>query len=87
MGKVKYCFSCDSFPCANLNHWDKRYRTKYVMSMIENLKYIERHGVRDFIRNEKKRWACPTCGNLICVHKPQCPSCGSKWIGKCGAAD
>ena len=87
LGKVKYCFSCDSFPCTNLNHLDKRYRTKYGMSMIDNLEYIERHGVRDFIRNEKKRWACPTCGHLICVHKPQCPSCGCKWIRKCRAGD
>ena len=83
MAKATYCFSCDSFPCTNLSHLDKRYRTKYGMSMIDNLKYIERHGIRNLTRNEKERWACPSCGQLICVHKPQCPSCGRKWIGKC----
>ena len=77
--KIKYCFGCDSFPCLRLKHLDKRYRTKYGMSMIGNLENIREFGIRQFIRNEKKRWACPQCGVLICVHKPQCISCGYKW--------
>ena len=78
-GKVRYCFSCDSFPCDRLNHLDKRYRTKYGMSMIHNLEDIRKLGIRHFIRNEGKRWTCPKCGDLICVHKPQCLSCGHTW--------
>ena len=78
-GGIKYCFECDSFPCARLNHLDKRYRTKYGMSMIENLVNIKKFGIRDFIRNEKERWSCRECGQLICVHKPQCLCCGHKW--------
>lgn len=73
-----YCFDCEGFPCATLKHLDKRYRTRYGMSMIDNLEHIEKHGVRDFIRSEKERWACSTCGRLICVHKPKCPYCGYK---------
>jgi len=76
---VTYCFSCDSFPCVTLNHLDKRYRTKYGMSMINNLENIRKFGIRHFLGNEKARWACPECGELICVHKPQCLSCGHKW--------
>ena len=74
-----YCFSCDSFPCDKLKHLDKRYSTKYGMSMIYNLENIRMFGIRNFIRHEKKKWTCPGCGNLICVHKPQCLSCGHKW--------
>ena len=77
--EAKYCFNCDSFPCARLKHLDKRYRTKYGMSMIDNLEDIRRFGIRRFIRNEKERWTCPECGEMICVHKPQCISCGWKW--------
>ncbi|MFA5801027.1 MAG: hypothetical protein WC911_00980 [Thermoleophilia bacterium] len=43
-------------------HLDKRYRTKYGMSMIENLEIIRQVGVRDIFRREKQRWACPKCG-------------------------
>lgn len=73
--KVKYCFGCDSFPCARLKNLDKRYRAKYGMSMIENLEDIRKFGIRHFVRNEKERWTCPECGKLLCVHKSQCLYC------------
>ncbi len=78
-GKVKFCFSCDSFPCAKLNHLDKRYRTNYGMSMIDNLMNLRELGIRHFIRNEKERWTCPRCSEIICVHKPHCLSCQYQW--------
>lgn len=78
-GKVRYCFACENFPCANLNHLDKRYRTKYGMSMVDNLKDVKHFGMRNFIKREKERWACSTCGEIICVHKESCIFCGTKW--------
>jgi hypothetical protein len=70
--KVKYCFYCDSFPCDRLKHLDKRYRTKYGMSMIDNLENIRKLGIRQFIRSEKDKWRCPECGEMLCVYRPQC---------------
>ncbi len=79
-GKIKYCSDiCANFPCAMLKQLDKRYRTKYGMSMIDNLKKINEVGVRDFTRSEKLKWNCPECGEMICVHKPTCLSCEYKW--------
>ncbi|MDD5171107.1 MAG: DUF3795 domain-containing protein [Syntrophales bacterium] len=78
-GKARYCSGCDGFPCDRLIHLDKRYRIKYGMSMIDNLVNIKKVGIRQFIRNEKDKWTCPECGEIICVHKPQCPTCGHKW--------
>lgn len=76
--KGKYCdHSCPFFPCKRLKNLDKRYRAKYNMSMIENLSQIKGLGIRLFVRNENTRWACTTCGELICVHIPQCISCGA----------
>jgi hypothetical protein len=74
-GKVKFCFICESFPCYRLKHLDKRYRTKYKMSMIENLDNIKKFGIRKFIKSENKRWACPECGGTICVHRGYCLKC------------
>ena len=76
--KPGFCFQCDRFPCARLKHLDKRYQTKYSMSMIENLENIRRIGIRKFLANEKVRWACPECGGAICVHNRYCYSCGKK---------
>jgi hypothetical protein len=77
--KVNYCFACDSFPCDRLKHLDKRYRTKYGMSMIANLECIRKFGIRHFIRAEKERWVCPKCGEMLCVHKSQCLNCQHTW--------
>ena len=66
-----------------LRQLDKRYRSKYGMSMIENLDEIQRLGVRQFVRNQKERWTCPECGaELLSVHRPQCLICGYAWQEK-----
>jgi hypothetical protein len=76
--KLKFCFKCDKFPCERIKQMDKRYRTKYNMSTIENLENIKRFGLRQFIKNEKIKWACSSCGETICVHRRYCDNCGKK---------
>ncbi len=73
--KEGYCFQCSSIPCDKLKHLDKRYLTKYNMSMIENLVYIENKGIEKFVKKETRRWRCPECGGTICVHKGYCLNC------------
>ncbi len=68
----EFCHACDKFPCTRLRQLGKRYRTKYGMSMIENLGTIREIGLDEFVTREKKRWMCSECGNLICVHKEDC---------------
>jgi hypothetical protein len=76
-GNSSFCYDCGQFPCARLKHLDKRYRTKYGMSMVENLIFIRDRGIRAFIRNEQLRWTCPQCGGTICVHRGYCSTCGT----------
>ena len=68
--KFEYCYQCDEFPCARIKRLDQRYRTKYGMSMIENLEHIKINGIREFIKREEKRWKCPD--GIICVHNKKC---------------
>jgi hypothetical protein len=75
---AKFCFECSDFPCERVKHLDKRYRTKYNMSMIENLEYIRDYGFRKFIKNEDVKWTCSQCEGTICVHKGYCIDCGKK---------
>ncbi len=74
-----FCTPCGSFPCERLSRLDKRYRTNYGMSMIDNLKAIETKGLESFLKNEKVKWACPGCGETICVHESYCRGCNRKW--------
>jgi hypothetical protein len=76
--QYKYCFECEEFPCENLKKIDNRYRKKYEMSMIENLDYIQKNGIKKFIEKEEKRWKCSTCGEAICVHNKICYTCKEK---------
>ena len=48
-------------------HLDRRYRTKYGMSMIENLNYIQKKGIRRFLKKEKSKWIIGD--KIFCVHK------------------
>lgn len=72
------CYECDKFPCNKIKHIDKRYRTKYAMSMIENLKEIEALGRDKFMVNQKIKWICGNCGGTVCVHKGYCLNCKAK---------
>jgi hypothetical protein len=74
----KFCFECDKFPCRRLKQLDIRYSTKYAMSMIDNLENIKRIGLSAFVENEKRRWTCPKCNGVICVHRGACYNCGEK---------
>ncbi len=75
-GLVRFCFECGEFPCKRLKALDMRYRTKYHMSMIENLRAIEERGAQDFLQSEEIRCRCPDCGDTICCHNGLCLRCG-----------
>jgi len=74
----RFCFDCKDFPCDKLHQLDKRYRTKYGMSMITNLESIKKLGVKRFAEEEKIMWSCPKCGGTICVHNRKCLNCLEK---------
>lgn len=74
-GKLRFCFECEYFPCKRLKSLDKRYRTKYHMSMIDNLRLIKEQGMDNFLDSESKKWTCPRCGDVICCHNGLCLNC------------
>lgn len=75
--KLHFCSDkCEKFPCKRLKNLDKRYRTKYNMSMLENLEYIKKFGIKKFVKSEQEKWVCLNCGELLCVHRNYCLNCG-----------
>jgi hypothetical protein len=74
-GRVRFCYECEEFPCRRLKSLDKRYRTFYHMSMIENLEFIKQQGLTDFLLKETEKWKCPACGGTICCHNGLCYTC------------
>jgi len=73
-----YCpEDCPKYPCKRLQALDQRYRTKYAMSMLENLRFIQVSGSEAFVENERERWTCQVCGAITCVHRSACTICGA----------
>ncbi|WP_291862273.1 DUF3795 domain-containing protein [Marinilabilia sp.] len=73
--KSGFCFDCEKYPCTRLKNLDKRYRTNYGMSMIENLAFIKNQGLEKFVKNEEEKWKCKTCGSGLSVHRGFCLNC------------
>src|SRR5512137_2416920 len=76
--KNRFYHACDAFPCRRLEQLDKRYRTRYHMSMLDNLETIRKQGIRAFVKSERERWTCRTCGGTIDVHHGKCSACGKE---------
>ena len=70
-----FCFDCEKYPCSRLKKLDLRYRSKYGMSMIDNLEFIKESGPENFLKKEELRWACKVCGTGLCVHRSYCLNC------------
>ena len=73
---ILLCNACLKFPCRRIKDLDKRYRTKYGISLIENLNTIKEIGLTQFIELEKEKWKCSNCGQLLSVHRDTCLNCG-----------
>jgi hypothetical protein len=74
--KSGFCYECETMPCKRLKTLDKRYKTKYHMSMLDNLKFIKEHGIKSFLEKERKKWICPQCNETVTCHGGMCMSCG-----------
>jgi len=72
----EFCFDCSKLPCKRLKNLDKRYNTKYHMSMLENLKCIKDQGIDTFLKKETQKWTCPQCGGVVTCHGGTCLQCG-----------
>jgi hypothetical protein len=73
----KFCYECEKFPCLRIKQLDKRYRTKYHVSFIQNLLTIKEIGIKNYLVEEGKRWTCPQCGGPVSVHRNNCLKCNN----------
>lgn len=76
--QVQFCFECTQFPCRNLRHLDAHYQTFFHTSFIENLTCIQKKGIDAFLKQQTKKWRCPTCKGTICCHNGLCFHCNIK---------
>jgi len=73
--RIGFCFECSDSPCPRLQRLDERYRKKYKMSMIENLRQIKEDGMEAFLSSQQVKYRCAQCGGTVCVHNGRCYDC------------
>jgi hypothetical protein len=76
--KVEFCYECKNFPCDKLEHIDRRYRTHFKTSFLENLETIKKDGIEKLLKNQRKKWRCSGCEGMICCHNGLCFQCDLK---------
>lgn len=80
--QVQSCIECDIMPCERLAHLDEKYRERYGMSMVANLKEIKANGMDAFLARQREKYKCPTCGDVVSVHDGVCYQCKANNAGK-----
>jgi hypothetical protein len=73
--EINSCCECDDVPCENLDRLDRRYRSRYEMSMVENIREIKEKGIKKFLENQEEKYACPECGDVVSVYCGKCYTC------------
>ena len=72
---IQFCYECEDFPCQRLQTIDRRYRTRYNTSLIDNLNQIKQFGIDEFLEKEEVKWRCSRCGGTISIHNSHCYDC------------
>ncbi len=72
---VSYCYQCGEYPCKQITNLEKSYRTKYKTSLMQNSQFVKENGLNEFMKQQKERYTCPSCGGVISIHDLACSEC------------
>lgn len=76
--ELTYCYECPEYPCKQIKYLEKSYLTRYGTSLMENSQYVKENGLAEFMKQQKERYTCPSCGGIISVHDAACSECQTK---------
>ena len=76
-----YCDECPDYPCEDVLEKENRYTSQYPLyeSPGRNLRDIRALGMDRFLKNEREKWTCRECGQIIAVHTGVCSGCGKQY--------
>jgi hypothetical protein len=57
--EIDFCYECNNFPCENLIKLNQRHLRDDNISMIDNLRRIEKIGAAKCLKEQEKKWSCP----------------------------
>jgi hypothetical protein len=73
-----WCSSkCPDFPCKALSDFANMGVTHHI-EIIDNLRRLEKVGIKKHAEQEEKRWLCPQCQTPLAWYDQTCHKCGAK---------
>lgn len=79
--QVKWCFECDEFPCQRLEDFEHVHVVNGVshhINVINDLHYMKKYGIEDWVRVQDMEARCPGCGEVLYWFDRECPDCHEK---------
>jgi hypothetical protein len=72
-----WCSSnCPDFPCKNLSDFANM-KLVHHNEINDNLRRLEKAGIKKHARREEKRWLCPRCKTPLAWYDQTCRQCGA----------
>ncbi len=68
--------ACPDFPCQQLIEFEKQ--MPHHAEVIDNLRRLEKVGIKKHAAQEEKRWLCPQCQTPMSWYYGKCPKCGAE---------
>lgn len=75
---VKWCFECEEFPCQRLKDFSEVHIVngiKHHEHVIDDLKYMKKHGIQEWVKIQDKKARCKGCGEVLYWFDLECPDC------------
>ncbi|MFX0091032.1 MAG: DUF3795 domain-containing protein [Candidatus Hodarchaeota archaeon] len=73
---ISFCFECQEYPCKSFSNFPTE-RLPHLVSMPENLEYIKKNGLNNWLETQEQRWKCPQCGEKFSWYETTCEKCGN----------
>jgi hypothetical protein len=71
------CSDCPEFPCSRFTDFSNDGRLHHA-ELPDNLRNLQKMGIKDWARYEQERWQCPECSDSLAWYDSECSNCGAK---------
>jgi len=74
---VTRCSDCPDFPCSRVTDFGNDGKLHHA-ELLDNLRNLQKMGIKDWAKIEQERWTCPKCSNPLSWYDAVCSNCGAK---------
>jgi len=71
---LEFCFQCGDYPCEDITFF-RNDDAPHHSAVFSNLSRILAVGTENWLKEEEKRWSCPSCSRRFSWYQEKCPSC------------